>query len=302
MPKERKTSASKKSSQPKQRKNRRQIHLFETPEFQEKLKRSIDENLEKITQEEGFVFPTNIPLKDLISPCKRTSGRKGKVTRPQNAFILYHSRFDEGVEERFPKPWEPMPRIFKHTPGILQNAPLSTIPSTEIKFYQDTSASSHIIQIQQDNSAEPEYYDSTDSTLTDLKCENEPPEMIMMNYFDEIENATMNPGTLSFDGNQIDSSPEDSSNEEINDFLPTTSNFPFDMQSQLYYSSSIDDSQIYTDQLTTIPSFNDQSSVNNMNNLNALYENDSLQAYNMEFLNGWPDDQLIHNLTLNIHK
>ncbi|CAG8558642.1 3516_t:CDS:2 [Funneliformis caledonium] len=345
---------------PKQRKNRRQIHLFDTPEFQAKLKRSIEENLEKITQEEGFVFPTNIPLKDLISPCKRTSGKKGKVTRPQNAFILYRKDLQTRIRnenpnadfkdiskiagiwwksesyqiknnytilstlcalvhqdlfpnykyqpkpkenERYPKPWEPMPQIFKHTPGILQKGPLSTIPSTEIKFYEDTSASSHIIQIQQDNSAEPEYYDTTDSTSTDyitLKCENEPSSennIIMMNYFDD---NTMNTSTLSFDGNQHESTPEDSSNEELNEFLPTTSIFPFEMQPELYYSS-IDDSHIYNDQLTTLPSFNDQGSVNDINDLNALYENDSLQAYNMEFLNAWPNEQLINSLT-NVNK
>ncbi|CAI2181931.1 19_t:CDS:2 [Funneliformis geosporum] len=114
MPKERKTFSSKKSSQPKQRKNRRKIHLF-TPEFQAKLKRTIDEYLEKITQEEGFVFPTNIPRKDLIS-----------LVRGQ-------------AEER-------------------ERSHYQQFPS---RFYEDISASSRIIQIQQDNSSEPEYYDST---------------------------------------------------------------------------------------------------------------------------------------------
>ncbi|CAI2185618.1 5416_t:CDS:2 [Funneliformis geosporum] len=127
MPKERKTSASKKSYQSKKRKNRRKIHFFDTPEFQAKLK---------------------------------TSHLRGQA--------------EERERTVFPNRGSPMPQIFKNFPGILQKIPLSTIPSTEIKFYEDTSTSSHIKQIQQDNSAEPEYYESTDSTSTDHNSLNHP--------------------------------------------------------------------------------------------------------------------------------
>src|SRR6266487_5026127 len=84
-------------SSKKQSSRRRQVHLFETPEFKAELKRSINENLEKMSQE-GFAFPTNIPLEQLLAPCKKTRGKKGRITRPQNAFILYRKDLQERIK------------------------------------------------------------------------------------------------------------------------------------------------------------------------------------------------------------
>jgi len=90
-------------SPPKQRKPRkRNIHLFETPEFKAKLTRSINEHLEKKSQE-GLTFPTNIPLNQLLSPCKKTRGKKGRITRPQNAFILYRKDFQDKIKKENPE-------------------------------------------------------------------------------------------------------------------------------------------------------------------------------------------------------
>src|SRR3954447_19680479 len=89
-------------SKSKKTQRKRQVHLFETPEFKAELKRSINENLEKMSQE-GFAFPTNIPLEQLLAPCKKTRGKKGRITRPQNAFILYRKDFQETIKTENPR-------------------------------------------------------------------------------------------------------------------------------------------------------------------------------------------------------
>ncbi|CAB4430173.1 unnamed protein product [Rhizophagus irregularis] len=80
---------------------RRQVHLFETPQFKAELKRSINENLDKMVQE-GFTFPTHIPLEQLLAPCKKTRGKKGRITRPQNAFILYRKDLQDKIKDENP--------------------------------------------------------------------------------------------------------------------------------------------------------------------------------------------------------
>ncbi|CAG8510794.1 16104_t:CDS:1 [Acaulospora colombiana] len=66
----------------------RDVHLFETSQFKEDLRRSISKNFKK-TYPQGMKEETTLPLDQLLAPCKKTRGKKGRITRPQNAFILY---------------------------------------------------------------------------------------------------------------------------------------------------------------------------------------------------------------------
>ncbi|RHZ76966.1 hypothetical protein Glove_187g74 [Diversispora epigaea] len=67
---------------------RRSVHLFETPQFKEEFLRSVNKNVKK-TYPDGMIVETTLPLDQLLAPCKKTRGKKGRITRPQNAFILY---------------------------------------------------------------------------------------------------------------------------------------------------------------------------------------------------------------------
>ncbi|CAG8541951.1 2309_t:CDS:1 [Diversispora eburnea] len=67
---------------------RRSVHLFETPQFKEEFLRSINKHVKR-TYPDGMSVETTLPLDQLLAPCKKTRGKKGRITRPQNAFILY---------------------------------------------------------------------------------------------------------------------------------------------------------------------------------------------------------------------
>ncbi|CAG8696947.1 14963_t:CDS:1 [Acaulospora morrowiae] len=79
----------------------RNVHLFETPQFKEDLKRSIDKNFKK-TYPQGMKIETSLPLDQLLAPCKKTRGKKGRITRPQNAFILYRKDNQAKIKEDNP--------------------------------------------------------------------------------------------------------------------------------------------------------------------------------------------------------
>ncbi|RIA80444.1 high mobility group box domain-containing protein, partial [Glomus cerebriforme] len=53
--------------------------------------------------QEGFTFPTHIPLEQLLAPCKKTRGKKGRITRPQNAFILYRKDLQDKIKNENPQ-------------------------------------------------------------------------------------------------------------------------------------------------------------------------------------------------------
>ncbi|CAG8694785.1 13039_t:CDS:1 [Acaulospora morrowiae] len=45
---------------------------------------------------------TSLPLDQLLAPCKKTRGKKGRITRPQNAFILYRKDNQAKIKEDNP--------------------------------------------------------------------------------------------------------------------------------------------------------------------------------------------------------
>ncbi|CAG8730407.1 92_t:CDS:1 [Dentiscutata erythropus] len=89
-----------KSTKPRRK---RQPHLFETHEFKERLKRSIEKNCRDfnfISNRDEFKFRHTIL--QLLAPCKKTRGKRGRITRPQNAFILYRKDFQDEIKEKHP--------------------------------------------------------------------------------------------------------------------------------------------------------------------------------------------------------
>ncbi|CAG8438661.1 9721_t:CDS:1 [Diversispora eburnea] len=80
------------------RRNVRNVHLYDTPQFKETLKQAIDKNFKK-TYPNGMSVETTLPLDQLLAPCKKTRGKRGRITRPQNAFILYRKDIQAKIKE-----------------------------------------------------------------------------------------------------------------------------------------------------------------------------------------------------------
>ncbi|CAJ0923704.1 21907_t:CDS:2 [Entrophospora sp. SA101] len=78
------------------------FHQYETPEFKLKLKESIDLHLKKMSPD-FQKFNTNLPLVKLLAPCKKVRGKQGRITRPQNNFILYRKDYQEKVRHENPQ-------------------------------------------------------------------------------------------------------------------------------------------------------------------------------------------------------
>ncbi|CAG8785623.1 17442_t:CDS:1 [Racocetra fulgida] len=86
---------------PTKSRKKRQPHLFETHEFKERLKHSIEKNYKEfISEKDEFKFRHTIL--QLLAPCKKTRGKRGRITRPQNAFILYRKDFQDEIKEEYP--------------------------------------------------------------------------------------------------------------------------------------------------------------------------------------------------------
>ncbi|RHZ47237.1 hypothetical protein Glove_586g27 [Diversispora epigaea] len=83
------------------RRNVRNVHLYDTPQFKETLKQAIYKNFKK-TYPNGMSVETTLPLDQLLAPCKKTRGKKGRITRPQNAFILYRKDIQARIKESNP--------------------------------------------------------------------------------------------------------------------------------------------------------------------------------------------------------
>ncbi|RIB02828.1 hypothetical protein C2G38_2124385 [Gigaspora rosea] len=90
------------SIKPTKLRRKRPPHLFETHEFKERLKRSIEKNCKEfISNRDEFNFKHTIL--QLLAPCKKTRGKRGRITRPQNAFILYRKDYQDEVKEEHPE-------------------------------------------------------------------------------------------------------------------------------------------------------------------------------------------------------
>ncbi|CAG8671637.1 7796_t:CDS:1 [Gigaspora rosea] len=91
-------SSSVKSIKLRRKKN---IHYFETSEFKEKLKLSIENNLPGFfSNKNDFNFKHTI--EQLLAPCKKTRGKRNRITRPQNAFILYRKDIQSEIVKENP--------------------------------------------------------------------------------------------------------------------------------------------------------------------------------------------------------
>ncbi|CAG8523476.1 11432_t:CDS:1 [Scutellospora calospora] len=86
------------------------IHYFKTTEYKEKLRISIESNLKGfISNRKDFKFKHSV--EQLLSPCKKTRGKRDKITRPQNAFILYRKDIHDEIKEEHP--YEKLDQISK---------------------------------------------------------------------------------------------------------------------------------------------------------------------------------------------
>ncbi|CAG8801531.1 20064_t:CDS:1, partial [Gigaspora rosea] len=72
-----------------------------TAAFKDKLRLSIENNIHKfISNKEEFIFKHTI--EQLLAPCKKTRGKQGRITRPQNAFILYRKDIQDEIKKENP--------------------------------------------------------------------------------------------------------------------------------------------------------------------------------------------------------
>ncbi|CAG8455316.1 1531_t:CDS:1 [Cetraspora pellucida] len=89
------------SIKPIKSKRKKQIHYYETAVFKDKLRLSIERNIRDfISDKEDFNF--NHTVEQLLAPCKKTRGKRGRITRPQNAFILYRKDFHDQIKKENP--------------------------------------------------------------------------------------------------------------------------------------------------------------------------------------------------------
>ncbi|CAG8648157.1 3360_t:CDS:2, partial [Racocetra persica] len=72
-----------------------------TAVFKNKLKLSIERNIrDYISDKEDFSFKHTV--EQLLAPCKKTRGKQGRITRPQNAFILYRKDIQDEIKKENP--------------------------------------------------------------------------------------------------------------------------------------------------------------------------------------------------------
>ncbi|CAG8681044.1 2203_t:CDS:1, partial [Dentiscutata heterogama] len=80
---------------------KKNIHYFETAEFKEKFKLAIESNLPGFfSNKNDFNFKHTI--EQLLAPCKKTRGKRDRITRPQNAFILYRKDIQSEIIKENP--------------------------------------------------------------------------------------------------------------------------------------------------------------------------------------------------------
>jgi hypothetical protein len=237
--------------------------------------------------------------------------------------------------ERTNKPWESMPQLFNRTPEITYEYPTSPEMKFEKfeKFEENILTSPHIIQINHrtiQNEHSLNYNNLVDSQYFEpsitIKQEHEPDEL--SHYFDDFqidENVINNEMSPSYTYSNDINSPDNSSNEEVNDLLLFPAVNSYEMQPETaqnsyvpvtaqvnttipsFYTSIMDNIPVYGDEITPIlaiasastsPSFapgqdpfmDTPQTISNSNN--------SLQTYDMGFLDDWGSQELIERLDL----
>ncbi|CAG8539245.1 20394_t:CDS:1, partial [Racocetra persica] len=80
---------------------RKNIHYFETTEFKEKLKLSIENNFSGyFSNRNDLNF--NHAIEQLLAPCKKTKKNQERTPKPPNAFILYRKDIQSEIKEENP--------------------------------------------------------------------------------------------------------------------------------------------------------------------------------------------------------
>ncbi|CAG8623570.1 23769_t:CDS:1 [Dentiscutata erythropus] len=79
---------------------KRHTHYFKTVAFKDKLRLSIENNIRDFISNKDFNFKHSI--EQLLAPCKKTRGKRGRITRPQNAFILYRKDNQDEIKKENP--------------------------------------------------------------------------------------------------------------------------------------------------------------------------------------------------------
>ncbi|CAG8597343.1 15171_t:CDS:1, partial [Racocetra fulgida] len=80
---------------------RKNIHYFETTEFKEKLKLSIENNFPGFFSNRNDLN-FNHAIEQLLAPCKKTRKNQERTPKPPNAFILYRKDIQSEIKEENP--------------------------------------------------------------------------------------------------------------------------------------------------------------------------------------------------------
>ncbi|CAG8512304.1 19467_t:CDS:1 [Cetraspora pellucida] len=104
-------------------KRRKNIHYFETLEFKEKLKLSIEKNFSDFFSNRNDLN-FKLALEQLLTPCKKTKKNQDKTPKPQNAFILYRKDIQSEIIKENPN--KNLVQISKIIANRWDNAPDET--------------------------------------------------------------------------------------------------------------------------------------------------------------------------------